>query len=225
MKDWCSLAAYMGGSQSVVGALAECFAEVIQGVDTEIGENRTYGPGIGPHDEDDQIDALVQGVRDQDLFDGIIATAKSDAPAVRYPGGQAADLYLQMDGRSEYCEAKLFRFQKANGNPYAQEFSKVFNPYQDRNPRSFIHDIKKLSEADIRHPKTFLGLYYRPMEGAGTEITSREIADKFAADVTHWTDCSITVDTIARFSGLQHEVHQRGGILTWSLDDQAEQLF
>jgi hypothetical protein len=215
----------MGESRSLVGTLAEFFAEVIQEVDAEIGENRTYGAGIGPHDEDDQIDALVQTVRERNLFDGVIATAKGDAESVRYPGGQAADLYLESDGRSEYCEAKLFRFQKANGNPYAQEFSKVFNPYQDRNPRSFIHDIEKLAAADIRHPKTFLGLYYRPVEGAGKEITSQEIADKFAADVEHWTDRSISVDTIARFSGLQHDVHHRGGVLTWSLDNQAKQFF
>ncbi|QLD87723.1 hypothetical protein HWV07_01200 [Natronomonas salina] len=215
----------MSESRSLVGALAESFAEVIQDVDADIGENRTYGAGIGPHDEDDQIDALVNAVRERDLFDGTIATAKADATAVRYPGGQSADLYLEADGRSEYCEAKLFRFQKANGNPYAQEFSKVFNPYQDRNPRSFIHDIEKLAAADIRHPKTFLGIYYRPVDGAGTEITSREIADKFAADVAHWTDYSISIDTVARFSDLQHEVHHRGAVLTWTLDDQPEQFF
>lgn len=215
----------MGESQSIVGTLADYFVEVIQNVDAEIGENRTYGAGIGPHDEDDQIDALVQAVRERNLFDGEIATAKGDAAGVRYPGGQAADLYLESDGRSEYCEAKLFRFQKANGNPYAQEFSKVFNPYQDRNPRSFIHDVKKLAAAEIRLPKTFLGIYYRPIEGAGTEISSQEIADKFAADVDHWTEYTISVDTIAQFSGLQHEVHHRGGVLTWTLDDQPEAFF
>ena len=119
----------MSPSRSLVGKLAESFGEVIQVVDAEIGENRTYGEGIGPHDEDDQIDVLVRAVRDRDLFDGVIATAKGDAAGVRYPGGQPADLYLETDGKSEYCEAKLFRFQKANGNPYAQEFSKVFTPY------------------------------------------------------------------------------------------------
>jgi hypothetical protein len=215
----------MSGPRSLVGRLAQAFTDVIGEVDAAIGENRNYGVGIGPHDEDDQIDALVQAVRDEGLFDGTIATAKGDAAAVRYPGGQAADLYLEADGQAEYCEAKLFRFQKANGNPYAQEFSKVFNPFQDRNPRSFIHDVTKLAEAEIRHPKTFLGLYYRPVEGAGTEITSRDIADKFAADVDLWTNYSISVDTIARFDDLQHEVHQRGGILTWTLEDQPEQFF
>jgi hypothetical protein len=215
----------MSGPQSLVGQLAEAFVDVIHEVDADIGENRTYGAGIGPHNEDDQVDALVQAVREEGLFDGTIATAKGDTSAVRYPGGQAADLYLEADGAAEYCEAKLFRFQKANGNPYAQEFSKVFNPYQDRNPRSFIHDVTKLATADIRHPKTFLGLYYRPVHGAGTEITGQVIAEKFAADVDHWTEHSISVDTIARFADLQHDVHQRGAVLTWTLENQPEQFF
>jgi len=215
----------MSGSQSLVGELAELFVEVINEVDVDIGENRTYGTGIGPHDEDDQINALVKAVRQQGLFDGQVATAKGDASKVRYPGGQSADLHLEAAGRGEFCEAKLFRFQKANGNPYAREFSKVFNPFQDRNPRSFIHDVKKLAESEIRKQKTFLGLYYRPVEGAGTEITGEDIADKFASDVEVWTRYSISVDTVAQFSGLQHEVHQRGAVLTWTLDDQPEQFF
>ena len=215
----------MSDSQSLVGELAELFVEVINEVDVDIGENRTYGAGIGPHDEDDQINALVEAVRQQGLFDGQVATAKSDASKVRYPGGQSADLHLEAPGRGEFCEAKLFRFQKANGNPYAREFSKVFNPFQDRNPRSFIHDVKKLAESEIRKQKTFLGLYYRPVEGAGTEITGEGIADKFASDVEVWTRYSISVDTVAQFSGLQHEVHQQGAVLTWTLDDQPEQFF
>ncbi|RDZ65345.1 hypothetical protein C5B90_02980 [Haloferax sp. Atlit-12N] len=208
----------MSSTRSLVGQLADSFVDVIQKVDAEIGENRTYGPGIGPHDEDDQIDSLVQAVTQRDLFDGLISTAKSDVSTVRYPGGQAADLYLEADEKSEYCEAKLFRFQKANGNPYAREFSKVFNPFQDRNPRSFIHDVNKLAAAEIQSTKSFLGMYYRPVEGAGTEITGEEIADKFAADVTHWTDHSIEVDNVVPFSGLQHEVHHRGAVLTWTLE-------
>lgn len=73
--------------------------------------------------------------------------------------------------------------------------------------------------------KTFLWLYYRPIDGAGEEIMCREIAEKFAADVEHRTDRSISVDTIARFSELKHDVHHRGGVLTWSLDNRAQQFF
>jgi hypothetical protein len=102
---------------TATGALAEAFAEVIHDADQSIGENRTYGEGIGPHDEDDQIDALVDAVRDCGLFDGSIYTAKSDASEVRYHGGQSADIVLERDGTTEYCEAKLFRFQKANEQP------------------------------------------------------------------------------------------------------------
>jgi hypothetical protein len=215
----------MADSGTLTGDLAEAFTEVIHEVDEEIGENRTYGAGIGPHDEDDQIDALVSAVRDRGLFEGSVSTVKSDATAVSYLGGQSADLRIERADTMEYCEAKLFRFQKTNGNPSTQGFSKVFNPYQDHSPRSFIHDVTKLAESDIRATKTYLGPYYRPVDGVGTDITSRDIAEKFAADVGHWTDHSISVDTVARFSDLQHEVHQRGAIIVWTLDEQPQQFF
>ena len=210
---------------SKTGDLAEYFAQVIDSVDEKIGENRTYGEGIGPHNEDDQIDALVEEVREQNLFDGDVYTAKSDAGEVRYPGGQSADIVVDSGGTTEYCEAKLFRFQKANEQPSSRGFSKVFYPYQDKNPRSFIHDVTKLAESDIRATKTFLAPYYRPVNGAGTEISSEEIAEKFAKEVSKWTNYSISVDNVVEFSGLQHEVHKRGAIITWALDDQAEQYF
>jgi hypothetical protein len=207
------------------GVLANYFSQVIDTVDETIGENRTYGEGIGPHDEDDQLDALVDEVREQGLFDGTVHTAKSDASEVRYPGGQSADLVITTEDEREYCEAKLFRFQKANEQPSSRGFSKVFNPYQDKNPRSFIHDVTKLAESDVRATKTFLAPYYRPVKGAGTEISSEEIAKKFATEVATWTDYSINVDTIAPFSGLQHPVHSRGAIITWVLDEQPDQYF
>ncbi|WP_135363858.1 hypothetical protein [Halosimplex halophilum] len=215
----------MGDSLTLTGEVANLFVDVIDEVDKEIGENRTYGAGIGPHDEDDQIDALVTKVREQELFDGRISTAKSDSSEVRYPSGRSADLVIERDGEKEYCEAKLFRFQKANENPSSRGFSKVFNPYQDRNPRSFIHDVTKLAESDIRVTKTFLAPYYRPVNGAGTEIASREIAEKFANEVECWTEHKISIDAVAHFSGLQHDVHQRGAILVWNLEDQPDQWF
>lgn len=215
----------MTDSEATIGTLAEAFTEVINEVDEEIGENRTYGAGIGPHDEDDQINALVEAVRDEGLFDATIATAKGDPSGVTYPNGQSADIVIEQDGKSTFCEAKLLRFQKANGQPYSREYSKVFNPFQDRNPRSFVHDVAKIAESEIRAEKTFLGMYYRPVNGAGTDITSEEIAEKFAADVTQWTDHSISVDTIGKFEGLQHPVHTRGAVITWTLDNQPEQYF
>ncbi|WP_059056635.1 hypothetical protein [Halobacterium hubeiense] len=207
------------------GVLAERFADVIGSVDETIGENRTYGEGIGPHDEDNQIDALVSEVEEQGVFDGSIYTAKSDASDVRYPGGQSADIVIEAGGDREFCEAKLFRFQKANSQPSSQGFSKVFSPYQDRNPRSFVHDVSKLADADVRAMKTFLAPYYRPVDGPGSEITGQEIAAEFVDAVEKWTNHEIVVDTVAPFSGLQHDVLCRGAILAWELADQPDQYF
>ncbi len=201
------------------------FTEVIDEADREIGENRDYGEGIGPHDEDDQIDELVRRVQRQKQLGWTVHTAKSNPSEVRYPSGQSSDLSIRTGDEQVCCEAKLFRFQKANENPSTRGFSKVFNPYQDHSPRSFIHDVNKLAESDIRANKTLLGIYYRPVNGAGTDITSEQIAEKFAHEVDQWTDHSISVASIAKFDGLQHPVHSRGGILSWTLDEQPKQYF
>lgn len=215
----------MGHSTTLTGKFARLCSDVIQDVDREIGENRTYGVGIGPHDEDDQVAALVEEIKQRELFDGTIRTAKSDSSEVRYPGGQSADLVIKTAEATEYCEAKLIRVQKANEQPSSRGYSKVFNPFQDRNPRSFLHDVSKLAESDIRAQKTFLGIYYRPVNGAGTEISSEEIAEKFAEDVDQWTEHTLEVDTVAKFSGLQHDVHRRGALIVWNLRNQPQQYF
>jgi hypothetical protein len=144
---------------------------------------------------------------------------------VQYPSGRAADVVIQAGDETVFIEAKLFRFQKANSTPSKNGFAKVFSPYQDSAGQSFIHDVKKIAESDIRATRSLLGIYYRPNQGSGTEITSEHIAEKFASDVDHWTDHSLSIDTIATFSGLQHPVHSRGGILTWQVKDQPEQFF
>lgn len=215
----------MNNAETLTGQLAESFEAVINDVDESIGENRDYGAGIGPHDEDDQVDALVAEVRKRGALPGTVSTAKSDPAAVRYPRGRSADIVLQTSDGTEYCEAKLFRFLKANGNPSPRGFSKVFSPYQDRNPRSFIHDVEKLVEAEVRAATTLLGLYYRPIDGAGSHISGQKIAKKFATDVEMWTGHEIKVDTVAEFSGLQHDVLQRGAILVWKLADEPKQYF
>ena len=213
----------MAGTNTLTGKLANLFADVIHDVDESIGENRDYGAGIGPHDEDDQVDALARETWAQ--FDASIATAKSDPGVVSYPAGQSPDIVIDSGDRTEFCEAKLLRFQKANGNPSAQGYSKVFSPFQNHSPRSFVHDVAKLAEADIRAAKTLLGIYYRPVDGAGVDITADDIAEKFASDATQWTGHNISVDTVAPFSGLQHEVHRRGAVIVWALEDQPKKYF
>ncbi|TYL37367.1 hypothetical protein CV102_17255 [Natronococcus pandeyae] len=215
----------MAAEQTLTGELAESLADVIHDVDHTIGENKTYGAGIGPHDENDQVDALVMEARRQNNLPGDVSTAKSNPSDVKYPGGQSADLILETSELTEYCEAKLFRFVKANGYPSPQGYSKVFSPYQSHSPRSFIHDVDKLADADIRVAKTLLGIYYRPVEDAGSQITGEDIAEKFVSDVGLWTDHEISIDTVAPFSGLQHNVHQRGAVLAWKVDDQPERFF
>jgi len=201
---------------TLVGRVAADMAEVAPVVDDEIGENKSYGTGLGPYGEDKQIDALVTTARDRGMLDGIdeVATVASSPDAVSYPDGRQADLRLRDGNRTEFCEAKLFRFQRSTGDVSPEAFGKVFNPY---NPRSFLTDVGKLVDSDVDAEKSFLGIFYRPVTGPGREITADEIAESFDYLTGLWTDYTLDVDVVAPFDGLQHETHQRGAVLTWSL--------
>ena len=102
---------------TIVGDFAEALAAEVPIVDQQIGENRDYGEGIGPHDEDDQVNALVQQAKESGQFDYEVYTVNSDSEKVQYPAGREADVVIQSDSETVYIEAKLFRFQKANSNP------------------------------------------------------------------------------------------------------------
>lgn len=215
----------MESTDSAIEQFTKSLAKGAPVVDQEIGEKNDYGKGIGPHDEDDQIDALVQHAKKNGRIEYEAYTVNSEPKEVQYPDGKRADIALRRGDETVYFEAKLFRFQKANSRPSKRGFAKVFSPFQDRAGQSFIHDVNKIAESEIRATRALLGIYYRPADGAGTDVTSEQIAAKFATEVDYWSDYSITVDTVATFTDLQHEVHTRGGILTWRLDTQPEEFF
>lgn len=140
----------MSREQTLVGNFAKALASEVPTVDEQIGENRDYGEGVGPHDEDDQVDALVQQAKQSGQFDCEVYTVNTDSEKVQYPSGREADIVIQADDETVYFEAKLFRFQKANSTPSKNGFAKVFSPYQDSAGQSFIHDVKKIAESDVR---------------------------------------------------------------------------
>jgi hypothetical protein len=105
------------------------------------------------HDEDDQIDALTRAVQGE--FEASISTAKSNPDAVSYLNAQSADLLFESTDGAEFCESGLFRFQKANGNPSPNGYSRVFNSFQDHCPRSYVAN---LAEGDVRATKTLVVL-------------------------------------------------------------------
>lgn len=102
-------------------------------------------------------------------------------------------------------------------------YSKVFSLYQDRNPRSFIHDVDKLATADVRAAKTLFGIYYQPVDGAGVDIDWNATAAAFTDATERWTAHNVAVEAVVPFSGLQHKVHRRGAMLVWRLAEQPEQ--
>lgn len=206
----------VNNASTLIGRIAPALSDVAPTVDGEIGENRNYGAGLGPHDEDDQVDALVTEARERSLLDGVddVATVASSPGAVSYPDGRRADLRLRNGDRTEFCEAKLFRFQRSTGDVSPKAFGKVFNPYDSG---SLVTDVGKLVDSGVDAEKSFLGIFYRPVTGPGTEITADEIAQSFAHLLDRWTEYSLDVDVVAPFDGLQHETHQRGALLTWSV--------
>jgi len=108
----------MSDQRSPLGRLAVALSDVIHTVDEQIGENRNYGEGIGPHDEDDQIDALVSEASRQNLLESDVYTVASDPSEMRYPGGQSADINIDRDQQTMDGGAKLFRIQEADGHPH-----------------------------------------------------------------------------------------------------------
>lgn len=84
-------------AKTLAGRIAPALADVAPVVDGKIGNNGSYGSGLGPHDEDVQVDALVAAACDRGLLDGVdeVATVASSPGAVSYPDGRRADLRLR----------------------------------------------------------------------------------------------------------------------------------
>lgn len=137
------------------------FGEIIFIADAQIGENRNYSPGIGPHHEGEQIAASVEHAQDRCDFDATIATAATDSSAVEYPSVQAADPILEADDATVYIEAKLFRFQKGNDSPSNTIMPRCSIRLRTApGSRSFTTLSSWLSQMFV-HTGAFLGLHLR----------------------------------------------------------------
>jgi len=109
--------------EQVLVSLAESFADLINEVDQRIAERRDYGPGIGPHREQNQLAALVERMETEHTP---ITQIKTELP---YPGGgERCDLVVSTDDIRVPIEAKLLRFRRANGNDESEGYAKVFSP-------------------------------------------------------------------------------------------------
>jgi hypothetical protein len=194
-----------------LATLAESFAEHIREADREIDERRDYGPGIGPHKERDQLEALVERVGSEDTP---IARLDTEVP---YPGrGERCDLVVSTAEARIPVEAKLLRFRRANGNDEPEGYARVFSPVKPSG--SLVTDGEKLRASGFRSAGGLLGIHY----SAGTEGTPADatrLAEKVVQDVSFWYGFDVETVAVESFDGLRHDVHDSGSIMAWTLSE------
>jgi len=203
----------MNRSSHRLQQLARAFADVIPSVDETANHSR-WKPGIGPFEEENQIEMILTEVEQRAAVEESI---KYEEP---YPNsGRRVDLLLDDDGDPLPIEAKLIRFRRDNGNIDPNMYKSVFSPFPERSSSSMLTDCQKLVQSGFELPCGVLGLYYERNEEEYEELRGANIAEKFTLDVEYWFDISIETVCIESFSGLRHPHHQHGSVIAWELTE------
>ncbi|MFC5972655.1 transcriptional regulator [Halomarina salina] len=193
--------------------LAQAFAHTIPIVD-ETATHRRWRPGIGPFEEERQLEQLREEVENRGLIE---VTINYEEP---YPdSSRRVDLLLDDGGNQLPIEAKLIRFRRDNGNIDPNMYKSVFSPFPERSSSSMLTDCQKLAESGFDFPCGVLGLYYESNEEAYEELRADRIAEKFTLDVGYWYDIPIEPICVESFSGLRHPHHQQGAVIAWELTE------
>jgi hypothetical protein len=193
--------------------LARTFADVIPAVDESATHSR-WKPGIGPFEEENQIQMILDEVERRGYTEEPI---KHEEP---YPEtGRRVDLLLESAGSSIPIEAKLIRFRRDNGNIDPNMYKSVFSPFPERSSSTMLTDCQKLSESGFSFPCGVLGLYYERNQEDYKELRAERIAEKFTLDVEYWYNIPIETVCVQSFSGLRHPHHQHGAVIAWELTE------
>lgn len=191
---------------------SDTLASVLPDVDSH-AEHSRWKPGIGPFEEENQIEMLIDSL-DAGSLNYTIETEQS------YPNeGLRCDVMLESNNVEIPIEAKLLRFRYDNGNIDPASYARVFSPFPERTSSSLLTDAKKLYESDFTPSGGLLGLYYEEEKEVYDEMTADAIAEKFRRDVGYWYDFQVDIANIARFEGLQHPHHQHGAVIAWRILD------
>jgi hypothetical protein len=191
---------------------AKDIASVIPSVDSKT--TGQYGDGIGSEDEERQIELILRELRD---FDNRYEDVEGEVSYPDYSG--KCDLVLP---DNTLIEAKLLRYWRANGNPEHYMYSHVFSPFHNN---TLMTDAKRLHETDSEHTTGLLGLFYKRSDRDSETVkslperyTAKDIAEKVVQDIEYWYDFQASICEIAEFSGLQHNVHKQGAVITWIIE-------
>lgn len=189
--------------------LARDIASVIPAVDRE-AEHERWDAGIGPFEEDRQVEMIVNRFAELGSGPSLIETG------VPYPGSRRqCDLIVGNEDLQMPIEAKLLRFRRDNGNIDPNMYKSVFSPFPERSSSSLLTDALKLTESAFDPPYGLLGLYYEKDNEDYEQLNADLIAKKFEFDVEFWYEMEIETIEIARFDGLRHPYHQHGAVISW----------
>jgi hypothetical protein len=195
----------------ILRKVADEFEHVVPEVDSRAEHDR-WKPGIGPFEEDEQLRMLVESSRNS--FGGNLRREVD-----YHETEQSCDLVYESGEQHLPIEAKLIRFRYDNGNIDPNTFSKVFSPFPERGSSSLLTDAKKLYESDFDGDFGLLGIYYEKGNEEYEHMMAEKLVEKLSVDIDYWYGLEAEVVRIARFDGLKHPHHQRGGVITWLVSD------
>lgn len=182
-------------------------ASVIPDIDAEVSHGR-YGDGIGGFEEPRQIELIAERLDTTDTDYDAIETE------VPYPfTDQWCDIVLDTTTGCLPIEAKLLRFNRANGDIEPSAYGSVFSPLSN----SLVTDARKLANGRFGLPAGLLGIYYERGDEDSPAFDARTLTDKVRQDVKYWFGHSVGRGVVVEFDGLRHPVHQQGAVVTWEL--------
>jgi len=189
--------------------VAQDFASAVPAVDERLAHDR-WDPGIGPFEEENQLEALGEETEDSRTW--------SLNPEESYPdNGQRCDLVVSDNTLRIPVEAKLARFRYDNGNIDPQSYARLFTPFPEESSSSLLTDAKKLTQSGFKGSGGLLALYYEEDDENYNRMSAENIAEKLTQDIDFWYEFDTEVAEVAEFEGLRHPHHQRGAVITWLL--------
>lgn len=197
---------------SSLHTFTKAVADAVPAVDhTTAGQ---YGDGLGSEDEERQLELLLDHLRRVD------DRYREIDREVQYPDSSGkCDLVLP---NGMPVEAKLIRYWRANGDPEPTMYGHVFSPFH-RN--TVLTDARRLHASAFGECSGLLGLYYKrgatdpdTVEALPERYTAGDIAQKVVHDIDHWYEAEASVCRIAKFDGLQHDVHGEGAVISWVVE-------
>ena len=173
-----------------------------------------YGAGIGSESEERQLELILDQLCDTD------ARYEKIDREVSYPNRSArCDLVLPT---GMPVEAKLIRYWRANGDPEPNMYTHVFSPFHQN---TLLTDARRLDGSAFGERSGLLGLFYaradddlETVEELPERYTAEDIAEKIVRDINYWYEAGASVCHIAKFDGLQHDVHGQGAVISWIVE-------